>query len=206
MRNKFGITLMSIGLLMIAAALGLLLHNNFENRRAKLEAGSVLEAIQEDLYEKRAENETIPVITDEPEVTEEDLQKEMPVMEINGYDYIGYLSIPSIHLELPVMSEWDYPRMKISPCRHYGSIYTNDLVIAGHNNSSHFGSLPNLSIGDSVFFTDMDGICRTYAVMESEILEPDQIKEMKESPWDLTLYTCTVGGARRFTIRCALIQ
>lgn len=206
MKSKLGIILISIGLFLIASALGLLIYNNFENRRAKLEADSVLEAIQEDLYEKRAENETIPVITDEPEVTEENLQKEMPVMEIDGYDYIGYLSIPSIDLNLPVMSEWDYPRMKIAPCRHYGSIYTNDLVIAGHNYSSHFGSLPNLSIGDSVFFTDMDGICRTYVVMESEILEPDQIKEMKESPWDLTLYTCTIGGAHRVTIRCSLIQ
>ena len=34
-----------------------------------------------------------------------DPTQEMTVTELNGWDYIGYLSIPSIGLELPVMSQ-----------------------------------------------------------------------------------------------------
>ena len=39
----------------------------------------------------------------------------MTVTELNGWDYIGYLSIPSIGLELPVLSQWSYAGLKIAP-------------------------------------------------------------------------------------------
>lgn len=206
MRNKTGIAFIVIGVLLIAAAGGLLLYNDREAKKAEEAAGGVLEVIQQELGDKLEENlasETMQMcLPENPSETDADQQKEMPVMTIDGYDYIGYLSIPSIDLNLPVMEDWDYDRLKISPCRHYGSIYSKDLVIAGHNYNSHFGLLKSLVIGDYVFFTDMDGICRSYVVADSEILEPYQIEEMKESPWDLTLYTCTIGGEHRVTIRC----
>ena len=38
----------------------------------------------------------------------------MPEMEINGYRYIGFLSIPDLKLELPIMSTWNYRKLKIA--------------------------------------------------------------------------------------------
>ncbi len=40
---------------------------------------------------------------------------EMTVVEIDGYGYVGVLTIPALELELPVMSEWDAARLKIAP-------------------------------------------------------------------------------------------
>lgn len=73
-----------------------------------------------------------------------DVRREMPVKTINGRDYIGVLSIPSLELELPVISQWDYPALKVAPCRYSGSLYQDNLIICAHNYASHFGKLKEL--------------------------------------------------------------
>ena len=55
---------------------------------------------------------------------------EMPVVTVDGNDYIGYLSVPSLGLELPIMSDWDYDKLQLAPCRQLGSVYTDDLVLS----------------------------------------------------------------------------
>lgn len=102
------------------------------------------------------------------------LDPEMPVVMLDGYEYVGYVEIPTLGLKLPVMSEWDYTRLKVAPCRQFGSSRTDDLVIAAHNYESHFGHLKDLSVGDTVTFTDMDGIVNTYCVEKIETLNPQR--------------------------------
>lgn len=96
----------------------------------------------------------------------------MTEVEIDGYSYIGYLSIPKLELELPIMADWDYARLRIAPCRYTGSVRGEDLVIMAHNYASHFGGLAKLSEGDNVIFTDMDGITTVYEVVAQDILAP----------------------------------
>ena len=127
---------------------------------------------------------------------------DMPVKEIDGAQYIGLLCVSKLDLELPIQSEWSYPNMKISPCRYEGSIYLNNMVICGHNYRTHFGALKDLEKGDLITFTDVDGNEFWYEVMETEILQPKAVEEMTSGDWDLTLFTCTIGGAARVTIRC----
>ena len=50
----------------------------------------------------------------------------MPTAQIDGYDYIGTLTIPALELELPVMAQWDYDRLTIAPCRQFGTTQTDD--------------------------------------------------------------------------------
>ncbi len=131
---------------------------------------------------------------------------EMPTLRHEGQEYIGLLEIPALELKLPIISEWSYPRLKKSPCRYVGSPYTNDLVIAAHNYSSHFGNLNKLYEGASVVFTDIDGNVFTYRVALKETLGPYDVEYMKNSGWDLSLFTCTPGGKYRVTIRCTLCR
>lgn len=127
---------------------------------------------------------------------------EMPVMDIDGVGYIGVLQIPSLDLTLPVISDWNYSALQIAPCRYAGSAYNGGLVIAGHNFDSHFGRLERLEPGDEVRFVDLSGNTFTYAVAETEVLEATAIDEMVGGGWDLTLFTCTLSGQARFTVRC----
>lgn len=116
------------------------------------------------------------------------------------------LSIPSIGLALPVMQQWSYPGLKIAPGRYSGSLYTDDLVIAGHNYARHFSPLTHLTVGTEVLFVDMNDNTWHYAVSDTEVLQPTQIEEMAvktpDSNWDLTLFTCTTTGQARYALRC----
>ena len=62
----------------------------------------------------------------------------------------------NLRLALPVMQQWSYPGLKIAPGRYSGSLYTDDLVIAGHNYARHFGPLAQLTVGTEVLFVDMN--------------------------------------------------
>lgn len=127
---------------------------------------------------------------------------EMTEVEIDGHSYIGYLSLPTESLELPVMSDWNYDQLRIAPCRYYGSTKTDDLVIAGHNYIWHFGPIENLVPGDPVYFTDMDGVTTAYEVAEVDTLSATAVEEMTGSGFDLTLFTCNYSGQARVTVRC----
>lgn len=129
---------------------------------------------------------------------------EMPTEKVKGNYYIGTLEIDALGLKLPIISEWNYSRLHVAPCRYVGSVYKGDMIIAGHNYRYHFGHLTDLQIGDSVRFTDMDGNMFEYDVVELETLEKRDVDRMLDGEWDLTLFTCTYGGRQRVTVRCAL--
>ncbi|MEE1322166.1 MAG: sortase [Acutalibacteraceae bacterium] len=191
MKRKIAIVFMTLGILFIGFAMGLLIYNNYESRKAQESSDVLVESIRLSI----AENELTEEITDP-------FDEEMVIKEIDGYGYIGYLSIPALQLDLPVMSEWDYGRLKISPCRYYGSTKTDNLVIAAHNYRFHFGYLGHLKPGDTVVFTDMESEKHIYHVTSVEQLMPDDVDKVKDSGDDLILYTCTYGGAKRITVRC----
>ena len=192
MRNKLGTICMLLGTVLILAALSLFLWNRRKAEQAGEAASDILPQVVEQIAETAAEAPAPPDPFD-PTMTE---------AEIDGYLYIGYLSIPALGLELPVMSEWDYNRLNIAPCRYSGSTKTDDLVIAAHNFAQHFGGLSGLTGGEQVIFVDMDNVVSTYTVVAVEILAPTAVEEMTNGEYDLSLYTCTYGGRSRVTVRC----
>ena len=213
-RKQEGLLLITIGLLLIAAALFLVSYNLYDELRAEqsarqavtqLDAYLPAEAAPEAPSDSTGDQE--PLVSDERTVIPDYVlspNMEMPVETINGIDFIGVLRIPALELELPIISEWNYPNLKTAPCRYSGSAYLNNLIICGHNYTSHFGTLKNLWEGDIAAFTDMDGNVFTYKMVERETLNPTDIEGMESGNWDLTLFTCTVGGQSRVTIRFEL--
>lgn len=206
MPKKSGIVLVIMGAVLILSALLLFLSNEAEDRRAGQEAELLMDDIRSAIAEKPATpekpSETSTAITSEPDEIQI-ITPQMPVVTIDGYDYIGYISIPDLELELPVMAEWDYHRLEIAPCRHFGSIETDDLVIAAHNYMSHFGSLSTLQPGAEVVFTNMDGIENHYTLTKEPVaLAPNDVDAVQNSGYDLVLYTCTPGGMSRFAAFC----
>ncbi len=197
MKSKKGIVFIMIGLLLIVVALSLAVYNLWDSDRAEKVALNTVSEIEK-VIPDNPNNEISPV--DYPDM-------KMPITEVDGYDYVGILEIPELNLKLPVMEDWDYNKLNISPCCFYGSVYKDDLVIAAHNYYSHFGGLGQLSIGSEIIFTDIYGYKYNYSVIWTEIIHPDAIDQMIEEKsddqWDLTLFTCTISGGSRFTVRCA---
>ena len=187
MPKKSGVILISLGAVLILAALLLFLYNRSEDRRAGQEAESLLE----DVRSSMAANA-------DPEPQEE------PAEEII-YDYAGVIVIPDLSLELPVIDQWSYARLKVAPCRQSGAAADGDLVIAAHNYKSHFGYLDRLEPGASVIFTDMEGTVYRYAVEEIRQLAPEDAEDVSSvfsSEYPLVLYTCTPGGKARVAVFC----
>lgn len=199
-RKQEGLLLITIGLLLIAAALFLVSYNLYDELRAEQAARQAVNKLD-------ASTNQEPLASDERTVIPDYVlspNMEMPVETINGIDFIGVLRIPALELELPVISEWNYPNLKTAPCRYSGSAYLNNLIICGHNYTSHFGRLKTLSEGDIATFTDIDGNVFIYKMVERETLNPTDIEGMESGNWDLTLFTCTVEGQSRVTIRFEL--
>lgn len=188
MKNKLGIALMTIGAAIVILALTLLFYNIYEDKKAAEAAESVLPSLSEAI--ENAEGVPDPYDTG------------MKTVLIDGNEYIGRLSIPSIGLDLPVISQWDYEKFKIAPCRYYGSSKTDDLVIAAHNYPAYFRKVLSLKPGDEVFFTDIEGTVSSFVVSNVEILPPAAVEDMIGGDWDLTLFTCTRGARSRMAVRC----
>ena len=201
MPKKTGIAIVTAGAVLILSALLLLLYNRYEDANAGQEAESLLENVEAVIETKRIK---VPATSKRPDAAPSTtpLDPQMPVVMLDGYEYVGYVEIPILGLKLPVMSEWDYTRLKVAPCRQFGSSRTDDLVIAAHNYESHFGRLKDLSVGDTVTFTDMEGIVNTYCVEKIETLNPNEVDAVQNSGYDLVLYTCTKGGQTRITVFC----
>lgn len=185
-----GLVCIVLGVVLLLAAGGLYAYNRCEDAHAGAEAQTVVADLQQ------------KVETPEPEAESGPLDPELPVVEIDGNEYVGEISIPAIGIDLPVMSEWSYPKLKISPCRQFGSSRTDDLVIAAHNYESHFGKIGTLALGDEVRFTDMDGIENHYTVSAIEVHDPTDVEAVEHSGHDLVLYTCTYGGKTRIVVFC----
>ena len=204
--SKRGKLCTALGLLLLLAALGLTAYNLWRDAMASMSVDVVLERLTPTLSSRQSE---LPALSsgealEEAFVPDYVLNPEMAMPEenIDGRSYIGVLDIPALGLSFPIISEWSYDALQIAPCRYSGSAYLDNLVIAGHNYRSHFASLPQLQPGDTVTFTDMDGNVFSYAVLSIETLSPYAISDMTSGDWDLTLFTCTVGGQSRLAIRC----
>lgn len=199
MPKKAGIAIMAAGAVLIISALLLFVHNRQEDAQAGQEAESLLESVEAVIEAQAAQKPSpSPGVSPSPE----SIDPTMPTVTIDGYDYIGYIEVPILGLKLPVMSEWDYDRLRIAPCRQFGSTRTDDLVIAAHNYWNHFGRLKELKEGDAVSVTDMEGIVNDYLVARTETLYPDDVDSVQNSGYDLVLYTCTLGGRTRVTVFC----
>ncbi len=188
-----------IGKVCLLSALLLHLYNIYDNMNQDQNQKQILEQyIQETNHQQDTSFIQIPDYQLNPEM-------EMPEVSLPGLEEagcIGIIEIPSINIKLPVLSTWSYSLLKKAPCRYTGSIYLDNMVIAAHNSDAHFKKISNLQEGDIVTFTDAVGNVFTYTVAGIELLQPDEVDNMTNGQWPLTLFTCTYGGASRVTVRC----
>lgn len=193
-KRKHGERLILCGGVLLLAAIILLLYNLNRDWDAKNAGFEILSELDEAV----AASEFHAVPTEETPSFPDDMDS----VYIGEYEYVGYLTIPFLGVELPVCKTWSYQKLKTAPCRYAGAPDGNDLVICAHNYRSHFGRLARLAVGAEVRFKDVHGAVTRYKVVSSAVLAPTAIDEVKQSDADLTLFTCTYGGRTRFAVRC----
>ena len=200
-RKKTGKIFISLGILLIFAAASLFAFNMHLQKKGEENRKKVMEHLLEEIDNNQTdENIVKPIdsIVDDKERTINDS------VIVDGILYIGYISIPSLDIEMPVSKEWDGSLLNMGACRYKGSTYQDDLVVCAHNYYTYFANIYKLSGGDEVIFTDIYGEKITYIVSYQEVVNGKDIKGMitKSDDWDLTLFTCTMSGLTRTTVRC----
>lgn len=201
MKKIFGILCMVIGAVLMTLALSLFISNQKEDRRAAETAQETLVTLVEQIEEQH--EETVSGNLQLPQGNNgHSLQIQMSTMEVEGNTYVGFLSLPALGMELPIMADWNYELLQLAPCLYSGTTFTNDMVLMAHNFQSHFGRINELQLGDEIIFTDVTGGRLRYEVVAKDVLASTDVEEMIEGAYDLTLFTCTYGGAERVTIRC----
>ena len=191
MKKKIGLLFIILGIAAIISSGILLTHNKLEDKRAGETADKILAEVQDEI--KNSELDYL-------------MKEEMTVKKIDGHNYIGYISIPKINRKLPVRADWDFDSLREAPQRYYGSVNTDDLVLASHSYVYHFGPISKLEPNDDVFFTDMDGNLYKYKVSNVEILRATDVDKMIDGKSDLTLFTCDYSGTKRVTVRCDRVK
>lgn len=212
MKNTRGLWWIILGAMLILSALFLVFYNFRQDNQSGETASEILselkealpqtEAVQPTEFVESATHDNNDIFEEYEEVTE--TLPEEKLVEIDSNYYIGTIQIPSLGIELPVLSEWSYPNLNLSPCRYKGSISGGDLIIAAHNYRSHFGRINALNSGDSIIITDGNGISHSYEIIYSEIIDGYNIESMEfgsAENWDLTIFTCTLSGQSRVTVR-----
>lgn len=196
MKSKTGIILMLAGGAAIIFSLIIIAENIRLDSQGKKNSENVLNIL---------ESEISSYSEDENNITYTDgngLKKSKTISVDNNY-YSGIIDIPEIGIKLPVMSEWNYDNLNISPCLFYNDEKNNRKIIAGHNYSSHFGKLKQLKQGDYIIFTNAENKRVIYKVLQTEILgSTDTDKMLGGDDWNLTLFTCSLSGYERVTVRC----
>ena len=192
MSRRAGAALMALGLLLLGAAGGLSVRNRAEDAAAGASSARAL-AMVDAVIESAAVREENSCAGGDPG---------MPQVQIDGMDYVGRLRIPTLELELPILSQWDEDRLKIAPCRYSGTARGGDLVLLAHNYRKHFGPIRHLEPGDELSFEDMEGTVFVYEVTGSIVVEPTALDAVTSGAHDLTLITCTYGGRTRLVVFC----
>ena len=129
MKRKTGTICIILGLLLIAAALGLTGYNIWDDARAGRASAAVAEELLEVMpaQAEPARDDELLIFGPEPENTENSdshvadepvemalAVPEMRTTKIQEYTYIGMIEVPSLEISLPVMDTWDYTRLEIS--------------------------------------------------------------------------------------------
>ena len=194
-RRKRGFFLIALGLIMTVSAVAIFAAYEFQENTAGENAELLLNGLREEMRVRREAAVYDPAQQEQP-------TPKLPRLTLSGYDLVGILRVPSLELELPILNEWSYDLLQISPCRYSGSTADGDLILLGHNYKKHFTPLKQLHSGDTVEFEDVTGRVYTYTVAMTEVLEKTELERLTATDYALTLFTCTNGGYSRFVVRC----
>ena len=110
--------------------------------------------------------ETLWALIPEPQgaVPEERNNNDMAALSIDGTDFVGILEMPLYGSALPVCADWG--QSSKYPCCFQGSIYDRSLQVGATSQKGQYDFYRQISVGDSLYFTDMTGNRYAYTVKD----------------------------------------
>ena len=124
----------------------------------------------------------------------------MAVLSIEGTDFTGILEMPRYGSTLPVCADWG--AVTQYPCCLSGSIYDGTLQIGGTSQKGQYDFYREISVGDAVYFTDMEGNRYTYAVTDIHYAKHADQAALQRKDAALTLFIKNMYAFEYIVISC----
>ena len=126
----------------------------------------------------------------------------MPVLPLDGADYIALLEVPSFGVALPIRSHWDTWSSQSCPSRFSGTVYNGTLVIGGSGKAGHLDFLGRIELGDTVKVTAMDGTVFSYRVTQIRRAQHASQELLMDESAQLTLFARNPNSLEYIIVRC----
>jgi sortase A len=148
---------------------------------------------------------TLRTLMPEPQnaVPEERRDNTMSVLSVDGIDFVGLVELPRYESALPVGADWG--KTSQYPCRFHGSIYDGTMQIGATTQKGQYDFYRELSVGDTVFFTDAEGNRYTFVItsLRYENHADQAALEKKEAP--LTLFIKNIYSFEYLIVFCDVL-
>ena len=149
---------------------------------------------------------TLRALIPEPQgaVPEERSEHTMPTVSIDGIDFVGLLEIPRYGSALPVCADWGTPTKY--PCQFYGSIYDRTMQIGGTSQKGQYDFYREISVGDAIYFTDMEGNRYGYSVTNIRYEKSADQAALQRDAASLTLFIKNIYALEYMIIFCDVLK
>jgi len=155
------------------------------------------------LEEARRYNKLLPENKNRFHMTDAQREQYNDLLNVSGNGIMGYIEIPSIHVELPVYHTVEEGVLQVAIGHIEGTSLpvggpSTHCVVSGHRglpSAKLFSDLDELAEGDIFLFRILDEVL-TYQVDQILTVEPEDVSELeiREGEDLCTLVTCTPYG------------
>lgn len=183
--------LIIVGACLLAAAMVLLIVWQWNIRTAEQKSKEYAAVIRELIPEPQSA------------VPEERRDNAMATLYVDGTDFVGLLEIPKYDSVLPVCDDWGNPAKY--PCRFNGSVYDRTMRIGGTSQKGQYDYYRDISVGDNVFFTDMEGNRFSYTVTDICYENNADKSTLQRKESSLTLFIKNIYAFEYIIIYCDIM-
>ena len=133
-------------------------------------------------------------------VPEEKQDNTMPILSVDGTDFVGLLEMPRFGAVLPVGAQWE--QLLQYPQRFSGSIYDATMQIGGTTQKGQYDFYQEISVADTVVFTDMQGNRYTYQVTHIHYAKHADQAALQREDAALTVFIKNIYGLEYIILFC----
>ena len=127
----------------------------------------------------------------------------MSVLSVDGTDFVGIIEIPRYESELPVCADWG--KTSKYPCRFGGSIYDGTMQIGATTQKAQYDFYRELSVGDTVIYTDMEGNRYTFTVASLCYEKHVDQSALRQKEVPLTLFVKNIYSFEYLIVFCDVL-
>ena len=150
--------------------------------------------------------DTIRTLIPEPQgaVLTERRDNNMSTLSIDDINFVGIIEMPRYESVLPVCADWG--NLSDYPCRFSGSVYDRTMQVGGTSQKGQYDFYRDISVGDTVFFTDMEGNRYEYAVTDIKYENNADQNTLNRNDSALTLFIKNIYAFEYIIISCDVLN